>query len=77
MSPFILSSNNYSDFYKVIEEYKNNNNILLHFITFKEDEYFLNPTHFFYSAYFFQYGFRDPDKKLSPEEIKRAYWKNI
>ena len=77
MSPFILSSTNYSDFYKVIEEYKLKNDILLHFISFKEDDYYLIPTHFLYSAYFFQYGFRDPDKKLSIEEIKRAYWNNI
>ena len=75
--PFILTSDNYKSLVEYIKFHKEKTGVLLDCIYFNEEEYYLERTHFYYCGYFFQYGFRDPDRKLTKEELNRAYWKII
>lgn len=77
VNPFVLSSNDTFAFQQYIEKYKEEHGILLHYIYFNEEEYYMEKKYMPFTAYFFQYGFRDQDKKPTKAELDYCFWNII
>ena len=77
INPFVLATYEEVKFKDYIQKYKEDKNIILDYVLFKESDYYLETHYPFITAYFFEYGYKDPNKTLTKTELDIAFWEII
>jgi len=72
--PFVLASNDYHNIQEYIKHHHISTGVRLDFTYFNEEEFYQERQYPFYTALIFEYGFRNPDKPVTKQEIEYMFW---